>query len=116
MCSSGCFAKAMAVSESTASILVVVEMLAVSTTTESTSTSEPAVVGLVCHGVFDPAGSADTSSVREVNFQASCSLDGCSRYHPGYFGKASKNGSFLTFRCLDLRGKCCSRSQIAAVA
>ena len=41
MCSSGCFAKAMAVSESTASILVVVEMLAVSTTTESTSTSEP---------------------------------------------------------------------------
>ena len=108
--------KAMAVSESTASILVVAEMLAVSTTTESTSTSEPAVVGLVCHGVFDPAGSADTSSVREVNFQASCSLDGCSRYHPGYFGKASKNGSFLTFRCLDLCGKCCSRSQIAAVA
>ena len=44
--------KAMAVSESTASILVVVEMLAVSTTTESTSTSEPAVVGLVCHGVL----------------------------------------------------------------
>ena len=69
--------QATVVSESIVSILVVAEMLAVSTTTESTSTSEPewrrCRVGCLECDMSDAPWRP-------------CHV--CFRYHPGYFGKA----------------------------